>query len=163
LEIGRAKMSALFKLDAVPHSPLIRKNWVRGVDERIGPTGTIIKPLDIEGLRRSARELIQQGAQSLAILFFHAHRNATHEQRAEEVLQRDFPKVDIATSSDVWPQIREYERATVLVMNSYIAPKVSTYINSLAQKKRDTGLQCPLYISGSNGGVMPAAYATERP
>jgi N-methylhydantoinase A len=163
LELGRVKMSDPFSLKAVRCPPLVAKHWVRGVRERINASGRVIKALDKQGLIGAARELIEQGAEALAIIFLHSHANPAHEQAAKAALARRFRNIDIAISSEIWPQIREYERATVLVMNSYIAPRVGRYIRSLDARKGDTGFKCPLYISGSNGGIMPASHATARP
>jgi N-methylhydantoinase A len=163
LELGRVKMSDPFSLKAVRQPPLVAKDWVRGVHERISASGKIVKPLDRVGLLAAADELVAQGAEALAIIFLHSHANPAHERAAAKTLARKFPKLDIATSSEVWPQVREYERATVLVMNSYIAPKVGRYIRSLDAMKSKPGLACPLYISGSNGGIMPSSHATARP
>ena len=163
LELGRVKMSDPFSLKAVRQPPLVAKDWVRGVRERTSASGKIVKPLDRRGLLVAADELVAQGAEALAIIFLHSHANPAHERAAKKSLARRFPKLDIATSSEVWPQIREYERATVLVMNSYIAPKVGRYIRSLDAMKGKPGLACPLYISGSNGGIMPSSHATARP
>jgi len=163
LELGRVKMSDPFSLKAVRQTPLVAKSWVRGVKERIDAGGRIVTPLDRRRLLSAARDLVAQGAEALAIIFLHSHANPAHETAAKNALARTFPRLDIATSSEVWPQIREYERATVLVMNSYIAPKVGRYIRSLDAMKGAPGLVCPLYISGSNGGIMPASHATARP
>jgi N-methylhydantoinase A len=163
LELGRVKMSDPFSLKAMRQSPLVAKNWVRGVKERVDAGGRIRVPLDRRRLLAAARELVAQGAEALAIIFLHSHANPAHEVAAKDMLVRKFPRLDIATSSEVWPQIREYERATVLVMNSYIAPKVGRYIRSLDTMKSEPGLACPLYISGSNGGIMPSSHATARP
>lgn len=162
LEIGRAKMSELFKLDAKPHAPLVRKPMVRGVRERIDASGKVLCALDVASLTDAAGSLIDAGAESLAILFLHAHRNAQHEELAKQLITKAYPDITVAISSEVWPQIREYERATVLVMNSYIAPKVGRYISELDRRKNEIGLTCDLYISGSNGGVLPAEHAVKR-
>jgi N-methylhydantoinase A len=163
LELGRVKMSDPFSLKAVRCPPLVAKHWVRGVSERINASGRVVEALDKQQLIAAARELIDQGAEALAIIFLHSHANPAHEQAAKKALTRKFRNIDVAVSSEVWPQIREYERATVLVMNSYIAPRVARYIRSLDARRGDIGVKCPLYISGSNGGIMPASHATARP
>ncbi len=163
LELGRVKMTNVFSLKEVRRPPLIRKNWVRGVDERLSAGGQVLRPLDREGLLVAARDLVAQGAKTIAILFLHAYRNALHERQAAEILQAALPQIDVAISSALWPQIREYERATVLAMNSYITPKIRGYIAEIDRRKAELGLTCPLHVSASNGGLVPAPLAAGRP
>ncbi|OIS93728.1 hydantoinase/oxoprolinase family protein [Brucella cytisi] len=163
LELGRVKMNNVFSLKEVRRPPLIRKNWVRGIEERLSAQGEIIKPLDPRQLIEATRELVEMGAQTIALLFLHSYRNPLHERIAKESLQNMFPGLDVAISSELWPQLREYERATVLAMNSYISPKTRSYITAIETEKRRLGIECPVYVSASNGGLVPASQALERP
>src|SRR6185369_4874060 len=83
LELGRVKMTELFDLNAIRRPPLVRRNWVQGVDERMSATGAVLKPLDRRQLLRAAKKLVDQGAEALAILFLHTHRNRRHEDEAK--------------------------------------------------------------------------------
>lgn len=163
LELGRVKMNNVFSLKEVRRPPLIRKNWVRGIEERLSAQGEIIKPLDPRQLIEATRELVEMGAETIALLFLHSYRNPLHERIAKESLQNMFPGLDVAISSELWPQLREYERATVLAMNSYISPKTRSYITAIETEKRRLGIECPVYVSASNGGLVPASQALERP
>lgn len=163
LELGRVKMNNVFSLKEVRRPPLIRKNWVRGIEERLSARGEVIKPLDLRQLVEATRELVEMGAQTIALLFLHSYRNPLHERIAKESLQSAFPGLDVAISSELWPQLREYERATVLAMNSYISPKTRSYITAIETEKRRLGIECPVYVSASNGGLVPASQALERP
>lgn len=163
LEIGRAKMPDPFSLFTMRPIPLTRRNWVRGVSERIDAKGRVLKPLDEAGLIAKAKELVERGASSIAVVFINSYRNPAHEQRARLLLAEAFPKVELAMSSEIWPQIREYERATVAVMNSYISPKVKGYLSHLTREKNTSGLRCPLYMTSSNGGIVPIGHAMDRP
>lgn len=163
LELGRVKMTNVFSLKEVRRPPLIRKNWVRGVDERLNAQGAVIKPLDTRQLVAATRELVDMGAQTIALLFLHSYRNPQHERIAKESLQKAFPGLDVAISSDLWPQLREYERATVLAMNSYILPKTRSYLTAIETEKKRLGIKCPVYVSASNGGLVPVSQALERP
>jgi N-methylhydantoinase A len=163
LELGRTKMPDPFSLFTARPIPLSRKDWVRGVRERIDSKGQVLEPLDEGALIASAKELVQQGAEILAIVFLNAYRNPAHENTARAKLHDALPNVDVAISTDIWPQVREYERATVLVMNSFIGPKVKRYLTHLQHEQRDIGLRCPLYMTSSNGGIVPLSHAIDRP
>lgn len=163
LELGRVKMTNVFSLKEVRRPPLIRKNWVRGIEERLSAQGEVIKPLDTRQLVEATRQLVDMGAQTIALLFLHSYRNPLHERIAKESLQGAFPGLDVAISSELWPQLREYERATVLAMNSYIAPKTRSYLTAIETDKRRLGIECPVYVSASNGGLVPSSQALERP
>lgn len=163
LEIGRAKMPDPFSLFTMRPIPLTRRNWVRGVPERIDAKGRVLKPLDEKALLARAKELIDRGAASIAVVFINSYRNSAHEQRARTLLADAYPKIELAMSSEIWPQIREYERATVAVINSYISPKVKGYLSHLTREQKSTGLDCPLYMTSSNGGIVPIGHAMDRP
>lgn len=163
LELARCKMPDPFSLFATRPLPLVRRNFVRGVAERVDGKGEIVKPLDRDSLLGSARELLAQGAEVLAVSFLNAYRNPAHEQQACSILRETFPDTPVSASTDVWPQSREYERSTVLAMNSYIAPRVKSYLTDLIGKRERVGLDCPYYMTSSNGGVIPIQHAAERP
>ena len=163
LELGRTKMPDPFSLFTMRPVPLARKDMVRGVVERIDAKGRVVAPLDETSLVAAGNDLVRHGAEVLAIVFINAYRNPVHEQRAKSRLREALPEVDLIVSTDVWPQVREYERATVAVMNSYIAPKMEQYLGELREKQGSIGLRCPLYMTSSNGGIVPITDAITRP
>lgn len=163
LELARCKMPDPFNLFGSRPLPLIRRNFVRGVNERIDGQGIVVKPLDLADVLSAAKELIEAGAEVLAVSFLNAYRNPEHERKAVEALKAAFPEVSVSSSTEIWPQSREYERSTVLSINSYIAPKVKSYLGQLLGGKDTTGLSCPYYMTSSNGGVLPIEHAVERP
>src|SRR5262249_1808489 len=163
LELGRTKMPDPFSLFTMRPVPLARKDMVRGVVERIDAKGRVVTELGEGSLLTGAKELRQAGAEILAVVFINAYRNAAHEQQARSRLREAFPKTDLIVSTDIWPQVREYERATVAVMNGYIAPKMEQYLGELQKGEGGIGLRCPLYITSSNGGIVPISHAIARP
>lgn len=163
LELGRVKMRNVFSLDEVRALPLVRKEMVKGVAGRISPEGEEVQPLDKDQLVEKASGLIVSGAGSLAISFLHSYRNECHEREAQQILEAEFPNIPIARSSDIWPQMREFERTTALVMNSYVAPAVRSYISAISSGKAGLGLDCPLHISASNGGLVTEQEAIQKP
>jgi N-methylhydantoinase A len=152
-----------FSLFTMRPIPLARKDMVRGVVERVDAKGRVVQPIDEESLLSGAGELVKAGADVLAVVFMNAYRNAVHEQRARSRLHDAFPNADLILSTEIWPQVREYERATVAVMNGYIAPKMKQYLGELQKQQGSIGLRCPLYITSSNGGIVPIGHAVERP
>ena len=163
LELGRTKMPDPFSLFTMRPVPLSRKNFVRGVVERIDAKGRIVTPLDEASLLAGVRELQEQGAEIICCVFINAYRNPEHEQKARQRVLDVMPGTELVLSTDIWPQVREYERATVAVMKSYIAPRVKHYLGDLQKRQKDIGLSCPLYMTSSNGGIVPIGHAVSRP
>jgi N-methylhydantoinase A len=163
LELGRTKMPDPFSLFTMRPIPLSRKNFVRGVVERVDAKGRVLTPLDRASLLEGVRALKAQGADIITVVFINAYRNAVHEKQARELVLDALPDTELMLSTDIWPQVREYERATVAVMNSYIAPKVKHYLGDLQRRQKSIGLGCPLYMTSSNGGIVPIGHALSRP
>ena len=108
-------------------------------------------------------ELAGQGVESLAIAFLHAYANPGHEQRARELIAREFPQLPVSLSSDVAPQIREYERTSTTVVNAYIKPLAESYLDRLAAEIAPLGIKAPLFMMLSNGGLTHIAEAKRVP
>jgi N-methylhydantoinase A len=143
--------------------PLVRKNFVREVDERILGSGDVHTPLDAASVERAAAELVERGAEILTICFINSFRNPAHERMAAAVIRARHPDVRVSLSSEVWPEIREYERSLVTVMNAFVTPKVSNYLDHLQDRLAEIGLGGSLNITTSNGGMLPVRLARERP
>src|SRR4029077_8646417 len=90
-------------------------------------------------------------------------RNPAHEQEAARIIRKRHPSMALSLSSEIWPEIREYERTMVTVMNAFVAPKVSTYLDKLQGRLREFGLTAPVNITTSNGGMLPARIVRDRP
>ena len=99
---------------------------------------------------------------SIAVSLLNAYASATHEQQIEVALRKAFPDAFISTSSDVPPEIREYERTSTVAMNAYLGPVVSRYITDLAEEVRATGSRA-LYVVKSNGGLTSPVNAARYP
>src|SRR5690606_20750496 len=133
LAIGRMKMPDPFSLTTMRQPPLVPKRDIRGVTERMTASGAVHTPLDLVELQEAAQSLIESGVEALAILFLHSHLNPVHEERAKSHLLSLALPVPIATSAEIWPQVREYERASALIMNAYTTPPVASYISKLRE------------------------------
>ena len=132
-------------------------------DERIGAKGEIVQPLDEEALKQSLTALSQRGIEALTVSLMNAYANGTHEERVRQIADSIFPDIPISISSEVVPEMYEYERTETTVVNSYIRPVVSTYIENLEAElnRRMSGMQ--LHILRSDGGLASAQAAKEAP
>jgi N-methylhydantoinase A len=163
LEVGRLQMPDPFNFYTQKPRPLVRKNFVREVDERILGNGRVDTPLDEVAVERAADELTRQGAELLAICFINGFKNPAHEEEAARIIRKKHPTIPVSLSSEVWPEIREFERAMVTVMNAFVTPKVATYLDRLQDRLNKFGLTGPVNITTSNGGMLPARIVKGRP
>ena len=163
LEIGRVRTPDLFDLTWEKPEPLVERRHRLEVDERIAADGAIVRPLDREGLLAAAERLVADGADVVAISFINSYVNPVHERVAESLLTARFPTLDVTASYRVLPEIKEYERTSTTVVNAYLLPVMRRYLANLAAGLRGIGVEAPLLVVASNGGVVGAAAAAERP
>jgi N-methylhydantoinase A len=131
----------------------VQPDQIFEVAGRMGPDGAQIDPLAEEDVRRAARRLKARGILAVAICFLHAYANAAHERRAREVFLEEHPEALLSISSDILPVFREYERALVTILNSYVMPSVSTYVGRLETRMQERQIHAPLLLMKSSGGV----------
>ncbi len=153
LEIGHERKYELYDLHLPLPDPLVRRSLRLEASERIGPDGGIEQPLDAASLREAAARLVAQGVESLAVVFLHAYANPAHEQQAARILAETHPGLPVSLSSEVAPQIREYDRTSTTVANAYVKPLADAYLGRLSADLRDLGLGAPLFMMLSNGGL----------
>ena len=163
LEVGRLQMPDPFNFYTQKPRPLVRKNFVREVDERILGNGRVDTPLDVASVENAADELVAMGAELLAISFINGFKNAAHEREAARIIHSRHPSMALSLSSEVWPEIREFERTMVTVMNAFVTPKVATYLDRLQDRLNKFRLAGPVNITTSNGGMLPARIVRDRP
>jgi N-methylhydantoinase A len=134
-------------------------------DERMAADGSPVSALDEAALRRDLQTLKDRGeVEALTICFINAYVNGEHEVQAREIAQEIFGVVPISISSDVVPEMQEYERTETTVVNSYVSPEVSKYINNLQASLEETmGENLQLSILRSDGGLMSSRAAAESP
>ena len=143
--------------------PLAQRGLRHGVCERILHDGSVAVPLDIAQLDGAIAALKQAGAEAVAICFLHAYRNPDHEQQTAARVRAALPGVYVSVSSEVLPQIKEFERTSTTVVNAYVGPVVERYLSSLERRLRDAGLVGPVFIILSHGGMAPIAEACRIP
>ncbi len=131
LEMGKEQRYDIYDLFLRFPDPLVPRRWRIGIRERVNRDGEVRTPLDLPQVRRTVRALVRQGVESVAVSFLHAYHNPAHEQLVKMMLQREFPQLSVSISSEVSPEIREYERTSTTVCNAYVQPLVDHYLQRM--------------------------------
>ena len=163
LEFRRLRFPDLFSLDYTPPKPLVPRRRRFGVDERMMHDGSVRRPLDETSLDCVLNDLEEAKPDAIAICLLHSYANPDHEQRVTEAVRDRFPDIYVSASIDVLPEIREYERTSTTVINSYIGPIVDSYLKSMRLRLDSENVRVPISIMQSNGGVMSYAAARRTP
>jgi N-methylhydantoinase A len=152
-----------YDLNLTLPEPLLPRNRRFTVAERIGARGDVLIALDraeVEGLCDTLRTA---GYQSIAVGLLHSYANPAHERLIRSVLEERLPGVMISLSSEVSPQMREYERFNTTVANAYIKPLMKSYLDRLAERLAAEGAACPIFLMHSGGGIISLQSAAEFP
>ena len=163
LEIGREKRYDNYDIFAEYPIPLVPRPLRKEVDERIFSSGELVKELDLAELQKVLEELLQEAIESLAICFIHSYENPLHEIKTKELVQKKYPKIEISLSSEVLPEIREYERTSTTVANAYVKPLTKKYMTALRNRLVNLGFKKKLYIMLSSGGITSVETAKQFP
>jgi N-methylhydantoinase A len=164
LEMRRLRIPVMYDLQYEKPRPLVPRRLRFEVPERLGPRGEVWLELDEDAVRAAATAARAAGVAGVAISFLHSYANPAHEQRAAELVREVVgDDVYITCSSDILPEIREYERTSTTVVNAYVGPVVERYIRSLETRLREVGIAAPLQIMQSSGGIMSADAAIRKP
>src|ERR1700745_734170 len=139
LEMREGLKGDRYDLRTPPPEPLVPRELRFGVRERLRPGGEVLTPLDETSLGEAIAAIKQAGVSSVAICFLHAYRNPAHELAASERLARELPGVSVSLSTDVLPQIKEYERVSTTVVNAYVGPVVQRYLAQLERRLGEAG------------------------
>lgn len=154
LEIRNGTKDDLWDAYADVGSPYIRRRDRYEVGERVNYAGDVVTPLDEQEARRVARVLRRKGVTTVAVGFINSYANAAHERRMKEILLEELPDVLVSTSSEVLPEIFEYDRFSTTVANTVLAPLVSGYVNRLEEELSADGYDGDLLLLHSGGGSM---------
>jgi N-methylhydantoinase A len=163
LELRRYVRVTTYEMFADPPTPLVPRRLRLPVDERTRADGSVLRPVDPDEVRRIAETLRAENIESVAICFLHAFTNPANERVAGELLRQLLPGVAISLSSDVLPQIKEYERSSTTVINAYVKPLTVGYLGRLEQGLAHDGFAARLQIMLSNGGIASSQTAAEFP
>jgi N-methylhydantoinase A len=140
--------------------PLVPRDLRFGIPERLDGRGNVLIPLDEGAVKALAPKLKAAGIESIAIGYMHAYLDGKHERRTRDILSGILPGVSITLSSEVSPEIREYERWSTAAANAYVQPVMERYLGRLDSALRQRGFTCPLFMITSGGGL--AALETAR-
>ncbi len=163
LEIRRLRMPVLYDIRFQKPPALVPRRLRFEVAERIDHQGLIERPLDEDGARAVVDAVLAAGVDAIAICLINAYANGAHETRIRDLIRQRDAAIPVSISSEVAPEIREYERTSTTVVNSYVLPLVRHYLDGLNARLRERALPGTLAIMQSSGGAMSAAAAAERP
>jgi N-methylhydantoinase A len=163
LELRRIRVPRLYEPLYRKPPPLVPRRRRYEVGERIGPGGEILKALEIDAMHRLATLLAASSVEAVAVCFLHSYANPIHERQAAEILRAALPGRFISISSDVLPEIREYERTSTTVVNAYIGPVMARYLRSLRSRLDDSGIEARLLMMQSSGGLIDVERVIAKP
>lgn len=160
LAIGRQTRAHLYDQYARKPEPLVPRDFVYEISERLGPDGGVTEALDEETVRRAVRAMLEAGIETVAISFLHAYGNPVHERRAAAIVREMAPQLKVSISSDVLAEPGEFERTSTTVMNAYLMPPLKDYLEQIANTLIADGVCVEPAIMQSGGGVMPIGTAS---
>lgn len=141
--------------------PIIPKQLIVEVPERIDYKGAVIVPLDEQEARQAVRRLLEQGVEAIAVSLLWSFANPVHEQLIKRIVQEEAPGIFLSISSEAAPVLGEYERTATTAINAYLGPSIASYVTNLEEKLKTKGFTGIFTIMNSNGGVIPAQEARE--
>ena len=163
IEIGTESRHDQYDIFLKKPVPLVARDLRFTVSERINVEGHPLLPLDVNEVEVRAEQLIERGVESVAISFIHSYANGDNERRARDIISQRAPRLSISISSEVCPEVREYERASTTVANAYVRPVMASYLGRLEQQLHERGLRCPILLMSSGGGLTTIAQASAFP
>lgn len=163
LEIGRERKYELYDIAIRKPEPLVPRLHRREVRERVGADGAVLTELDVLALETEISALAEAGVTSVAIVFLHSYLNGAHERRAGDIIREKFPELSVSLSSEVAPEVREFERTSTTAANAYVKPLATSYLERLAEKSAAAGITAPLHLMISSGGLTHVEEAKRNP
>src|SRR5262249_13333328 len=152
-----------YDLDFERPAPLVPRRWRQEVEERLSARGEIVRPLDLASAAVALDRLLSEGVESVAVCLLHAYANPAHEASLTAMVRENAPEVYLRRSSDILPEIREYERASTTVANAYVMPIMDRYLGRLEDELAALGVAGRILVMQSNGGIMTSSSARARP
>ena len=163
LEIRREGRYDMYDLLIDPPAPLVPRHLRWEIPGRLLPGGAVLRPLDESAARRAIGELVDANVEAVAICLLHAYLNPAHERRLAALVHEVAPHVAVSCSSDVVPEIREYERTSTTTANVYVAPLMARYLEDLERRLHGLGIPGQLYVMQSSGGIALPPVARRLP
>ncbi len=163
IEMRRVHKEKIWDPSYPAPTPIAKRRARIAIPERMDAAGSVLLPLDEEAVRVGTRRLRALGVESVAIMFLFSYVNPQHELRAAQIVREEFPDVaHISLSHDVMSRGPEFERVSTTLVNAYVAPRISSYIDQLKTSLLEAKYTGPLLIMQSTGGVMPPDYVAKR-
>jgi N-methylhydantoinase A len=163
LEIRDLRMPVLYDIGWTKPLALVERRLRLEVVEKMRPDGSVAVPLDLASLEPVIAMLRAEGVVSVAVCLLHSYANPAHEQAVAASVRAALPGIAVSVSSEILPEIKEYPRTSTTVINAYVQPVVRAYISALDARLRGLGIEAPLQLMQSNGGLASAAFAAEAP
>ena len=163
LEIRTLRMPRMYDIGWTKPAPLVERCLRQVVDERINANGAVERPLDRRDAERAVDALLAENVEAIAVCLLHSFTNPAHETLLGDIIRRKAPHLPLSLSSDVLPEIKEYERTSTTVVNAYVMPIVATYLRALRKGLDEAGVHARVLLMQSNGGLTTDAAAAELP
>jgi 5-oxoprolinase (ATP-hydrolysing) len=163
LEVGKEQRYDIYDLFLQYPDPLVPRRWRLEVAERITRDGEIRVPLDPAAVRRQIAALAAHGVESIAVTFLHAYKNPIHERQVKDLITAEFPEIAVSISSEVSPEIREFERTSTTVVNAYVLPLVGRYIRQIESALIEEGFGGRFLLMLSPGTLTAPEVARRLP
>ena len=163
LEIMRINRERHYDLQWASPVPLVPRCLRFEATERMDYRGRIVTPLDTGALAATVAEMRAAAVESIAVCFLFSFMNPIHERQAREVISQVWPEVPVSISSEILPEIREYERSSTVVIDAYVKPVMGAYFENLEQRLASEGMECGVTVISSGGGIVPVAEAKATP
>ncbi len=163
LEIRNLRVPKLYDLTWDKPPALVDRYLRQVVNERVSTRGDIQTPLDEAGAEAADDKLLAEGVEVIAVALINSFANPAHEQAIREIIRKKAPDMPVCISFDVLPEIKEYERTSTTVINAYLLPIISKYLDTLTEELTGAEIASPLLLMQSNGGLMTADAAADLP
>ena len=162
LELRRIRIPLSYDLSWKKPEPMAAREFRFEVRERIAADGSVLMPLDLSTLAGAIEAMRDHGIESVAVCCLHAYRNPSHEQAIAQALRRALPDLPLSLSHEILPEVREFERTSTTVVNAYVMPLVRRYLEDLRTRFAAEGVQAPILVMQSAGGLISARAASHN-
>ncbi|WP_102348389.1 hydantoinase/oxoprolinase family protein [Bacillus sp. Marseille-P3661] len=163
LSLQRLRLPIPYDFRSRLPEPLIPRKYVFPIKERMMHDGTEHCPLDLTYIDNAVKRAVSEGIEGIVVSFLHSYKNPIHEKLAVERIKEKAPQLDVIMSSELWAQMREFERTVMAAANLYIQPNVKKYFETLKERLNAEGIQTTPFITQSNGGLMDIETAAAAP
>ncbi|MCH7942431.1 MAG: hydantoinase B/oxoprolinase family protein [Proteobacteria bacterium] len=163
LEMGTEQRYDIHDLFLKFPAPLVPRRWRREVDERVTRDGQVVTPLDIDQVRREVDDLVADGVEAIAVCLLHSYKFPAHEQAIRDLLCAEFPRLAVSISSEIYPELKEYERSSTTAANAYVQPLMGAYVEKLETALAQRGFTGRFHLMQSSGGLTAPSTAIKLP